>query len=209
MDRIIDAKGVPCPQPVIKTKQALKEMKEGTLTVLVDNEIAVQNVMKLGTYLKMSPSSEKKAEGEYEVILHVTEQEAAKTEESKTDTETDTICAPDNRKKGLIAVIASDQMGSGSEELGRALMKGFIYALTQLEQLPETVILYNGGARLSTETSESIDDLKSLEAQGTEILTCGTCLNFYGLSDKLKVGSVTNMYEIAEHLAAASSVMRP
>uniref|UniRef100_UPI000B0E01CC sulfurtransferase-like selenium metabolism protein YedF n=1 Tax=Clostridium sp. NkU-1 TaxID=1095009 RepID=UPI000B0E01CC len=101
-------------------------------------------------------------------------------------------------KKGLVAVLSSDQMGGGNEELGRILMKGFVYALTKLEELPETVLLYNGGARLSVEGSQSLEDLKSLEAQGVEILTCGTCLNHYELSDKLQVGSVTNMYEIVE-----------
>ena len=125
--------------------------------------------------------------------------EAAKEEE----------CLPDARKKGLVAVLSSDQMGGGNEELGRILMKGFVYALTQLEELPETVLLYNGGARLSVEGSQSLEDLKSLEAQGVEILTCGTCLNFYELADKLKVGSVTNMYEIVEKMSGARLVIRP
>ncbi len=106
-------------------------------------------------------------------------------------------------------MLSSDQMGGGNEELGRILMKGFVYALTQLEELPETVLLYNGGARLSVEGSQSLEDLKNLEAQGVEILTCGTCLNYYELSDKLKVGSVTNMYEIAEKMAGARLVIRP
>ena len=106
-------------------------------------------------------------------------------------------------------MLSSDQMGGGNEELGRILMKGFVYALTQLEELPETVLLYNGGAKLSVEGSQSLEDLKNLEAQGVEILTCGTCLNFYELADKLKVGSVTNMYEIAERMSGARLVIRP
>ena len=100
-------------------------------------------------------------------------------------------------------------MGSGDDELGRQLMKGFLYAQTQLDVLPDTVLLYNGGAKLSAEGSQSVEDLRSLEAQGVEILTCGTCLNFYGLSEKLAVGNVTNMYDIAEKLSGASSVIRP
>ena len=106
-------------------------------------------------------------------------------------------------------MLSSDQMGGGNEELGRILMKGFVYALTQLEELPETVLLYNGGAKLSVEGSQSLEDLKNLEAQGVEILTCGTCLNFYELADKLKVGSVTNMYEIVEKMSGARLVIRP
>ncbi|WP_312442234.1 sulfurtransferase-like selenium metabolism protein YedF [Lacrimispora sp.] len=204
MEKIVDARGLTCPQPVIKAKEALKDMGEGTLKVLVDNEIAVQNVMKLGNYEGVAPVSEKKAEGEYEILFHVN-RKSGSMEETANEEE----CLPDARKKGLVAVLSSDQMGGGSEELGRILMKGFVYALTKLEELPETVLLYNGGARLSVEGSQSLEDLKSLEAQGVEILTCGTCLNHYELTDKLKVGSVTNMYEIVEKMAGARLVIRP
>ena len=106
-------------------------------------------------------------------------------------------------------MLSSEAMGEGSEELGRLLMKGFIYALSQQEILPETVLLYNGGAKLSCEGAETLEDLKNLEALGVEILTCGTCLNYYGLTEKLSVGSVTNMYEIAERQMAASVIVKP
>ena len=88
-------------------------------------------------------------------------------------------------------------------------MKGFVFAVSQLPQLPKTILLYNGGAKLSVEGSDSLEDLKNMEAQGVEILTCGTCLNFYGLSEKLAVGSVTNMYAIVEKLAGAGKVIKP
>lgn len=88
-------------------------------------------------------------------------------------------------------------------------MKGFLYALSQLEELPKTVLFYNGGARLTVEGSVSVQDLKNMEAQGVEILTCGTCLNYYGLTEKLAVGSVTNMYTIVEKLSGAARLVRP
>lgn len=88
-------------------------------------------------------------------------------------------------------------------------MKGFLYALTQLPRLPETLLFYNGGAKLTVEGADSLEDLKGLAAQGVEILTCGTCLNFYGLTEKLAVGSATNMYAIAEKLAGAKKVIKP
>ena len=75
--------------------------------------------------------------------------------------------------------------------------------------MPETILLYNSGAYLSCEGSDNLEDLKSMESQGVEILTCGTCLNFYGLSEKLQVGSVTNMYEIVERMTAAKLLVRP
>lgn len=100
-------------------------------------------------------------------------------------------------------------MGRGNEELGKVLMKGFIFAVTQMETLPETMLFYNGGATLTTEGSDSLEDIKSLEAQGVTIKTCGTCLNYFGLTEKLQVGEVTNMYDIAETLSKAGKVVKP
>ena len=100
-------------------------------------------------------------------------------------------------------------MGEGSEELGQILMKGFIYALTELDELPSTILLYNSGVKLSTEGSNSINDLKTLQAQGVEILSCGTCLNYYELTEELEVGEVTNMYFILEKMSQADKIIRP
>ena len=122
--------------------------------------------------------------------------------------EAEAVCTPDARGDFVVAV-SSAGMGSGDDELGRTLMKGFIFALTQLEKLPKTILFYNGGAAITTEGSVSLEDLRSLEAQGVEIMTCGTCLNYYGLTDKLAVGSVSNMYTIVETLARAGKVIRP
>lgn len=208
MGRVIDAKGMPCPQPVIKAKEALKEMTAENLEVLVDNEMAVQNLMKLGNYSGLQTSSEKLSDEEFRVIFHAdgqTEHENHIVEK----VEMDEICTCVSQPANSVVVLSADQMGSGDEELGRILMKGFVYALTQMETLPSTVLLYNGGARLSVEGAETLEDLKNLEEQGVEILTCGTCLNYYGLSDKLKVGGVTNMYEIVERMTKAGSVIRP
>ena len=118
------------------------------------------------------------------------------------------VCRPDRRKDTVI-VISSDRMGEGNDELGAVLMKGFIFAVSQLEELPKTMLFYNGGATLTAEGSDSLEDLKSLEAQGVEILTCGTCLNYYGLTEKLQVGSVTNMYTIVEKMAEADKIIKP
>ena len=100
-------------------------------------------------------------------------------------------------------------MGHGGDELGTALMKGFIFALSQQETLPNTILFYNGGATIPVEGSVSLEDLKNMEAQGVEILTCGTCLNFYGLTEKLAVGEVTNMYTIVEKMTGADLIIKP
>ena len=251
----VNAMGDVCPIPVIKTKNAIKEMAEGgVVEVLVDNEIAVQNLTKMAKQKQYVCRSEKVAENEYKVTITVpgtaatagtvtgadasaaagtvaeanagtaagtvtgadasaaagTGEEAATAEPAAVSKAEEAIsCMPDSRRKKKLVVLRSGKMGEGSDELGTALMKSFIYALTELEELPETILLYNGGAYLSCEGSDSLEDLKSLEAQGVEIMTCGTCLNYYGIADRLAVGSVTNMYAIAEKMAEADTIICP
>lgn len=106
-------------------------------------------------------------------------------------------------------VLSSDKMGEGEEELGKILIKGFVYALTQLEELPDSVLLYNSGAFLSCEDSPVLEDLKLLEEEGVRICTCGTCLDFYKLKEKLAVGEVVNMYQIVQVQAQADLILKP
>lgn len=198
----VNAMGDNCPIPVIKTKKAMDALTgPETIEVLVDNEIAVQNVTKMAKGAGGEVSSEKLGEASFKVTVKM--QGAPKNA-----AEEDPACAPDARSNTIV-VVASDRMGEGNDELGKVLIKSFIFAVTQLEQLPKTMLFYNGGATLTTEGSDSLEDLKSLEAQGVEILTCGTCLDYYGLKDKLAVGGVTNMYSIVETMAGAGRIIRP
>jgi selenium metabolism protein YedF len=128
---------------------------------------------------------------------------------SDKEAEREISCDLDNIMEKTVVVLSSDCMGTGDDKLGQVLMKGFIYALTELEQLPKQIVLYNGGAKLSAKGSDSLEDLKLLESQGVEILTCGTCLNYYNLTEKLMVGSITNMYNIAEILLSADKIIKP
>lgn len=197
----VNALGDACPIPVVKATRALGEMKEaGTLEVQVDNEIAIQNLTRLAEGKGLKAKSEKLGEKLFVITMEVPGPVAAGAD--------DVSCHVDARGDFVVAV-GSDCMGSGADELGHALMKGFIYAVSQLETLPKTMLFYNGGAKVTIEGSVSIEDLKSMEAQGVEILTCGTCLNYFGLTDKLAVGSATNMYSIVEKLAGAGKVIRP
>ena len=200
----VDAMGDQCPIPVIKTKKALKEITETTLVeVHVDNEIAVQNLSKMAKQKNL----EYKCEKHY--IIKIKAEAEGVSIQQKTPAKNDKeICYPD-RKSNTVVVLSSNQMGNGSEELGQILMKGFIFALTELDEFPSTVLLYNSGVKLSTEGSNSIEDLKTLQAQGVEILSCGTCLNYYELTEKLQVGEVTNMYFILEKMAQADKIIRP
>lgn len=226
----VNAIGDTCPIPIVKAKQAIKELNgAGEVEILVDNEIAVQNLMKMAKQKNYAAKAEK-IEGDcYKVVLTVNAAEAPlegqnisvggnrateKTSEDNVDMSV-TCGIRQERKKKTVIAISSSKMGEGNEELGGVLMKGFLYAITQQEELPETILFYNGGAVLTcgehgTEAEMAIiEDLKTLEAQGVEILTCGTCLNYYGLTDKLQVGDVTNMYVIAEKLTQADLVVKP
>lgn len=197
----VNAMGDNCPIPVIKTKKAMEALTgPETIEVLVDNEIAVQNVTKMAQGAGGQVASEKVNDAEFKVTIQM---EGAVKEASE-----EAVCAPDARSNNVV-VVSSDRMGIGNDELGKVLIKGFLFAVTQLDTLPKTMLFYNGGATLTTEGSESLEDLKSLEAQGVEILTCGTCLDYYGLKDKLAVGSVTNMYSIVETMAKAGKIIRP
>ena len=203
----VDAMGDQCPIPVIKTKKALKEITETTLVeVHVDNEIAVQNLSKMAKQKNLEYKCEKLEEQHY--IIKINAEAEGVSIQQKAPAENDKeICYPD-RKSNTVVVLSSNQMGNGSEELGQILMKGFIFALTEFDELPSTVLLYNSGVKLSTEGSNSIEDLKTLQAQGVEILSCGTCLNYYNLTEKLQVGDVTNMYFILEKMEQADKIIR-
>ena len=208
--KMVDARGLACPLPVVNAKKAVGEFQEdGVLTVLVDNEIAVQNLQKFASQKGLKAAGEKKGEKEYEVTIQVAAGGASASALAAETEDEEIACSPDSRKKGLVAVLSANVMGGGEEKLGRALMKAFVFALTKQDMLPETIVCYNSGAYLTCEGSDSLEDFKALEAEGVNIMTCGTCLDFYGIKDKLAVGTVTNMYDIVETMENARSVIRP
>lgn len=213
--KIVDARGLACPLPVVKAKEAVNSFKsEGILTVLVDNEIAVQNLQKFATQKGLTAAGEKKADKEYEVTIQVSSDLLAASKNTAVASESEGVvaeesCSPDARRKGMLVVLSANVMGNGEEKLGKSLMKAFIFALTKQDILPETIMCYNSGAYLTCEGSDSLEDFKALEAEGVNILTCGTCLDFYGIKDKLAVGSVTNMYDIVEKMEQAKTILRP
>ena len=205
MLKVVNAMGDACPIPVVKTKNAIKELSgAGMVETLVDNEIAVQNLTKFGNSKGFTVSSEKKTKKDF--TFQIPENSTTSTPAAESAVP---ACTPDSKKHGLVAVLSANTMGNGEEQLGKILMKSFIFALTKQDQLPEIILCYNSGASLTCEDSDSLEDLKSLEAEGVKILTCGTCLDFYGLKEKLAVGGVTNMYEIVEIMESAGTIVRP
>ena len=188
----IDARGKKCPMPVIETKRMMEQCHERNLEVWVDNEIAVQNLYKLAKQKGVQVTDRKQSENCYVVTLIGTPKQS---EEEK------------HVGQYTVLVLSSETMGKGDDVLGKLLMKGFVYALTEVEQLPDTILLYNGGVKLAVQGADTLSDLQLMEKQGVEILVCGTCLNHYELSEQLGVGSVTNMYHIAEILTEAGKVI--
>ena len=204
MEKIIDCKGMACPLPVVNAKKASEQLNPGdTLTVLVDNEIAVQNLTRFAEHKGFTVSAEKKAEKEYAVIMTVAGSAPA------SDTQEEISCVMDTRRKGMLVVLSGNVMGTGDPKLGTSLMKAFVFALTKQDQLPDTILCYNTGAYLTCEGADTLEDLKLLESEGVTILTCGTCLDFYGLKEKLAVGGVTNMYDMVERMVSAAQIIKP
>lgn len=199
----VNAIGDACPIPVVKTKNAIRDLGgSGVVEVSVDNEIAVQNLLKMAKQKEYEAKFDKKSNTEYIVTINV-------NSEVISDTKVTNDSLDEIKLKQTVVVIDSDKMGDGEEEFSKTLLKGFIYALSSQDIPPAKIIFYNTGVRMTTEGSASIEDLKVLLNAGVKIYSCGACLNNYGLSEKLQVGEVTNMYDIVGHLMDADLVIRP
>lgn len=193
----INAMGKVCPLPVIETKKALKtdEGKNG-VEIMVDNEIATQNLSKMAEQMKLSHAVETISNTEYRVTI------------GGTGEEPQVVRSKVGAQEGYVVAIGSDRMGTGEEELGKKLIQSFIYALAEQDELPEKILFYNAGVYLTSSDSKSLEDLRALEAGGVEILSCGLCTNFYGITEALGVGSITNMYRIVE-IMRTNPVVKP
>ena len=205
MEKTLDCMGMACPLPVINAKKAIDAFTEdGTLIVKVDNDTAVQNLTRLGEHNDFVVTSAQPGEKEYTVTMQV---KAGSKKAAEVPADALTCALPSGN--GTVVVLSGDTMGSGDEQLGKKLMKAFIFALTSQDALPSKVICYNRGAFLTTEDPDTVKDLKALAEAGVTIMTCGTCLDYYGLKEKLQVGIVSNMYDIVEAQMNASLVVRP
>lgn len=192
----INAVGKACPMPVVLAKQAL-DRGEADITVLVDNQTAVENLTRLAASQGMEAQSA--ARGEHFAVRISGERVPAPAPEP--------ACVLP-AAGGCTIFIGRDQIGGGSEELGKNLMKMFLYTLAQSEVPPVCLLFMNAGVTLPAgEEAQVIESLQALSGKGCEILVCGTCLNYYGLTERLKVGTVSNMYDIADKLLRASRVV--
>jgi len=189
---VIDCRGLACPEPVVTTKKALDQLKEGKLIVIVNNSISSNNVERFALSQGCSVEVEKKGE---EYYLHIQKMQTAGRAKQE-----------DHQ---IVVYINSQFLGVGDEALGTLLMRSFLKTLTESEKKPYRILFINSGVRLTSEGSEVLESLRTLSEKGVEILSCGTCLDFYGLKEKVRVGIISNMYDIAQTLMAADRLIRP
>jgi selenium metabolism protein YedF len=199
MTRELDCRGLACPQPVLNTKDVLDQTPSGMVMVTVDNPAARDNVTRFAK--SQGCAVEIQGQGPEFTLLITKGQPAAEAAPSRSG-------APAGTPR-LIVRLSSNLMGTGSEELGRILMKAFIKSLSDATVKPAALVFYNSGVHLTCTGSEHLDALRQLEQSGVQLFSCGTCLDFFGLKDKLAVGVVTNMYEIIETLSSADRVVSP
>ena len=188
---LINMVGKPCPIPVIEAKKAIRMATPGqSVQLLVDNDVSRQNLQKMAEGIGCGFAYEEQPDGN--VLVTLTARES---------------CAVMEQDEGYVVAVGACTMGRGDDELGAMLMKSYIYSLTQLDFPPVSMMFFNSGVKITTEGSASLEDLKALEAKGTVIASCGACLDFYQLKEKLQVGSVTNMYAIAGTMSNASRLV--
>ena len=195
--RVLDARGLACPQPVILTRKALAEGGFSELEVIVDTNSGRENVARFAGHAGCTIDSIEESLEETRIVIRppVTDRSASTSTESLPDATMPLV------EPGVQTVFLSTRtIGRGDDELGALLMRGFLYTLTESETVPQRVLLMNSGVTLAAEGSEHLENLRRLVDLGVEILACGTCLEFYKLTDRLAVGRVTNMQEITEFL---------
>ena len=194
---IIDNSGLTCPQPVINTKKALDALDEGIVISIVDNQTAYENVSRLVNSLRLSLTTEEK-----EGLFYLT---ITKSAPNSTPIDIDEQIQVNHQRSNVnrLLLISSCEFGTGDPELGAILMKSLLYTAVQASEfLPHYIVLLNSGVKLTLPDAPTITHLRQLETLGVEIVSCGTCLDFYNIKDQSSIGRVTNMYEIYELLCS-------
>ena len=193
MNKKLNCMGMACPLPVVEAKKAIDEMEDGLLEIEVDNETCVQNLRRLAAKYDFTVASESISDKEFLVKMEVKKDHALKGKQEDSCT----------------VVFSSDKMGEGDEELGKNLMKSFVFALSNVDPLPTAMVFYNRGAFLTSEDSPVLADLKNLEKARVKIMTCGLCADYYKIKEKLGVGVISNMYEIVETQMESQKIIKP
>jgi selenium metabolism protein YedF len=192
MSNIIDCTGLKCPQPVINTKKYFDSIEAGEGVIIVDNEVAKNNISKLAT-----SNGFKFEVNEMEGLFHI-----------KINKEVDNCKVMKFDDQSLVILVSTDKLGSGNDELGTLLMKSYLFALSEADKIPTDLIFLNAGVKLTAEGSESLESIKKLHSKGVNVMSCGTCLDFYNLKEKLQVGEISNMYTIVEKTNGSGNTIK-
>jgi selenium metabolism protein YedF len=193
MNNIIDCKGLQCPIPVVKTKKYFDSIESGESTIIVDNLVAKNNIVKLA-----SGSGYKSVVEEKERLYFI----------KITKEKCEVIDIEIKEKKKLTLLLSSDKLGGGDDKLGDILMKSYIFALSEADTIPDDLLFINDGVKLTSKNSPVLGSLKKLIERGTNILVCGVCLDFYNLKDELSVGEISNMYTIVQLMNNADNTIK-
>ena len=195
MNNVIDCKGLQCPIPVVKTKKYFDSIECGESTVIVDNLVAKNNIVKLATGSGYKSVVEEK---DQLYFVNITKEKNEVTNEVVTE----------QTNKKFTLVLSSDKLGMGDDELGAMLMKSYIFALSEADTIPNDLLFINGGVKLTSSESLVLDSLNKLVQRGTNILVCGVCLDFYNIKDKLAIGEISNMYTIVQLMNNADKTIK-
>ena len=199
---IVDVRGLPCPQPVIKTKEALEQSKGEPLQVLISNQESRDNVVRFLTHSGVEIDRVEEKSGEFVVLTKKSEGKIQVAVPQEV-----VSCYPQSTGMGTTIFINKDRIGHGSDELGSNLIKAFIATIKDLAVQPRTICFMNSGVKLTVKGAETLPYLKGLAEKGIEILVCGTCLNYFNLKEQLGVGRISNMYDISETMLKSSKVI--
>jgi len=193
----IDARGLACPQPVVLTKNRMKECNE--IEIIVDNETALENIKRLASGSGWSFENTVSGNNFKITIKGSALQTSGAVQDIRTS------CSGE----GTVVVFSSDKMGRGDDELGAILMKAFVHTLATNDTAPATVIFYNSGVLLTADGSGVTDDIQILHEKGVQLLICGTCVNYFKIGDKIKTGTISNMYDILNTMNTSARLINP
>ena len=207
MKTTVDARGLACPQPVLLAKKAIEENEE--VTVLVDNDTAVENIRRLAVKNGCGYAVTEKGGGVLEIMLVRTGAPGPAVADEDAAAEPACDVVPERHTGPVVVALSDNRMGRGDDTLGDILIRAFLHTLLELKPLPGTIICYNGGVKLAAKDSAVLEDLQQLARAGVDIIVCGTCVNYFNLGDRIAAGRISNMYEIAETMAGAARLLRP
>lgn len=200
----IDVRHLACPGPVLTLRDHLNQ-GESAIRLHVADQLALSNVTRFATTRGATVESVPHDGGGFIIDISA----GSDSSSARTGEEALLVCDIPPAAGPTIVQVTTSVMGHGDDDLGALLMRSFLKTQLQLEEKPDAVLFYNDGVKLCCQGSLLIEDLRELEANGIEIIACGTCLNFFELADRLEVGRVTDMLEIATVLATAGRLVRP